>query len=87
MTDFLKGSIIATAVAGLFGCASGQKAPTEMPAAAGGSVHCAGVNECSGQGACGGADHSCKGQNGCKGKGWVEMTEAECLAKGGTVAK
>ena len=86
MTNFLKGSIIATAVAGMFGCTSEQKPAAEMPSA-GAAVHCAGVNTCKGQGACGGADHSCKGQNGCKGKGWVEMSEADCMAKGGTVAK
>lgn len=49
-------------------------------------VHCAGVNECKGTGGCKTEANACAGQNGCKGKGWVEMAEADCKAKGGTVA-
>ena len=29
----------------------------------------------------------CEGVNACKGKGWIEMTEKDCKAKGGKVAK
>jgi len=84
MNDFLKGSIIASAVAAMFGCASQEAPKAEMPST--GTVHCAGVNECKGQGKCHSADHGCAGQNGCKGKGWIEVSQADCTAKGGTVA-
>lgn len=63
--------------------------PAAAPAAAGeqtAKVHCLGVNECKGKGACKTETNACGGQNGCGGKGMVEMTEADCKAKGGTVA-
>jgi hypothetical protein len=87
MNDFIKGSLIATAVAGMFGCASQETPKAEMPAAAASSetVHCGGVNECKGQGKCHSADHGCAGQNECKGKGWIELSATDCAAKGGTV--
>lgn len=50
-------------------------------------VHCMGVNECKGKGACAGVDHGCAGLNTCKGKGWIELTAKDCKAKGGTVMK
>ena len=54
--------------------------------AAGGEVHCAGINECKGKGSCAGAHNSCKAQNECKGKGFVDVSSAdECVKKGGTV--
>jgi uncharacterized membrane protein len=54
--------------------------------AAGGEVHCAGVNECKGKGSCAGASNACKAQNSCKGKGWVDASSAEeCIKQGGTV--
>jgi hypothetical protein len=49
-------------------------------------VDCAGVNACKGQGTCKTATSGCGGQNECKGKGVIAMTEAECKAKGGTIA-
>ena len=49
-------------------------------------IDCAGVNECKGQGTCKTATSGCGGQNECKGKGVLAMTEAECKAKGGTIA-
>ena len=76
-----KGTLVATAVAGLFLSAT----PMVTSAKAAGKVHCQGVNSCKGKGGCKGADNSCKGQNGCKGKGWMEMSEKDCKAKGGTV--
>jgi hypothetical protein len=69
-------------VAGLFSTAPALAAGKK----AGGKVHCAGVNECKGKGACSSATSSCKGMNDCKGKGWVEMDEKDCKAKKGTVA-
>ena len=54
--------------------------------AAGGEVHCAGINECKGKGSCAGAHNSCKAQNECKGKGFVDVSSAdECVKKGGKV--
>jgi hypothetical protein len=50
-------------------------------------VDCAGVNACKGQGTCKTEKHGCSGQNACKGQGVLAMTEEECKAKGGTVAK
>jgi hypothetical protein len=50
-------------------------------------VDCAGVNACKGQGTCKTDKHGCGGQNACKGQGVLAMTEDECKAKGGTVAK
>jgi hypothetical protein len=77
----MKGALIAASVAGMFAAAIPSVAKAD------GKVHCAGVNECKGKGACKSATGSCKGKNECKGKGWVEMTEADCKAKKGTVAK
>jgi hypothetical protein len=48
-------------------------------------VDCMGVNACKGQGTCKTDKHGCGGQNACKGQGVLEMTEAECSEKGGTV--
>jgi hypothetical protein len=78
-----KGALIAAMAAGLFA------AGTPLLANAGDSdkVHCQGDNSCKGKGACHGASNGCAGQNGCKGKGWVEMSEKECKAKGGSIAK
>lgn len=85
MKGHVKGVVIATAVAGLF-LAKGALAQGygEAKKAETGKVHCEGVNACKGQGACGGAGHDCAGKNDCKGKGWVEMSAADCTAKGGT---
>jgi hypothetical protein len=68
--------------------------------AAGGPVHCVGLNSCKGQGSCAVAKSSCNGpagcatagnacagKNDCKGKGWVPTASGkECTSKGGTVA-
>lgn len=78
-----RGAMIAAMAAGLF------SAGAPMAASAGDSakIHCQGVNGCKGKSACSTASSGCAGQNACKGKGWVEMSEKECKAKGGTVAK
>ncbi len=85
MKTQMKGALIATAVAGLFvaRAAVAQEQGTKTPA--GKLVHCEGVNACKGQGACGGAGHDCAGKNDCKGKGWIDLSEQECKARGGTV--
>lgn len=51
--------------------------------AADATVHCFGVNSCKGQSACKSGDHACKGQNSCKGQGFVDLSAADCTAKGG----
>lgn len=81
----MKGALIATAVAGMFfakGTLAQQEAGGKAEAK---TVHCEGVNECKGKGACGGAGHDCAGKNACKGKGWIKLSADECKAKGGTV--
>ena len=78
-----KGALIAAMAAGLFGAG----APLVASAADAAKVRCQGGNACKGKSACSSASNSCSGQNGCKGKGWVEMSEKDCKAKGGKVAK
>lgn len=85
MTHFTKGALIATAVAGLFGCSTTSASSAPMGATTAGTVHCAGINSCKGQGSCAGNDNACKAQNSCKGKGWVDTTATDCKDKGGTV--
>ncbi|MCA9673575.1 MAG: hypothetical protein H6708_05190 [Kofleriaceae bacterium] len=49
-------------------------------------VHCSGINECKGHGACKTANNACAGQNGCKGQSFVNVeSEQDCKDKGGTV--
>jgi predicted small lipoprotein YifL len=46
---------------------------------------CYGVNECAGQTACDVTGKwDCGGNNDCCGKGWLQLTKAECDAKGGS---
>jgi hypothetical protein len=78
-----RGAIIAAMAAGLLSVG----APLVASAADDAKVHCQGVNACKGKSACSTATNGCSGQNGCKGKGWVEMSEKDCKAKGGKVAK
>ena len=79
-----KGMLIASAAAALI--MAGALTARADEGKTGGDVHCAGVNACKGQGACGQAEHSCAGLNACKGKGWVEMSAEDCQKKGGKVA-
>jgi hypothetical protein len=79
-----KGFAIASAAAALF--LAGAVAARAEHKSGGDEVRCAGINACKGQGGCAGAHNACAGQNGCKGQGVVKTTEAECKAKGGTVA-
>jgi hypothetical protein len=78
----LTGIALATAAAGLFATAGMTPA---IAAKNEGKVHCMGINACKGKSDCATASNACKGQNACKGKGWVEMTAADCKAKGGKV--
>jgi hypothetical protein len=84
MNTLGKGVLIASAAASLV--IGGQLAARATDKAGDEPVHCAGINACKGQGACGGATHDCAGKNDCKGKGWVETSSAdECTKKGGKV--
>lgn len=78
------GAALAVAVCGMLGC--GTSKPTEGKTTSA-MVQCGGINACKGQGSCSGADNACKAQNTCKGKGWVETSDTDCAAKGGTVVK
>lgn len=85
MKQFVKGALVASAVAGLVmtvGCGDNTGTNTD-------EVKCSGVNDCSGKGECGAADgsHDCAGKNECKGKGWVKMSKEDCTAKNGTVVE
>ncbi len=84
----LTGSMLAIAAATLLTTASvyagEETAPSESSTA---TVHCQGVNECKGQGACATANNACAGKNACKGQGFLKLTAEECNAKGGTVAE
>lgn len=86
----LKGALIASAVASLFGAACASQSGAMMKSSKDGnmaaSVKCAGVNACAGKGACASAKHSCKGHNACKGQGWLPTkSAAACAAQGGQV--
>ena len=96
------GTLVATIAAAFFaqGCQStgtNASAPTATPAdktrgetkTTSSKVRCAGINECSGKGACSGASNGCAGKNQCKGKGWIELEgdELACTDKGGTLVK
>ena len=59
--------------------------PAAVQAAEEGTVHCGGITTCKGSSACKTADNACKGQNSCAGKGFLEVSKADCEAKGGKV--
>jgi hypothetical protein len=86
LKDVMKGVVIAGAVGALFASGTAFAEDKMEMKKTGATVHCAGINECKGHGACAGADNACKAQNSCKGKGWVEASAKECKDKGGTVA-
>jgi len=82
----IKGAVIASAVAALFGCASSNQQAAASPSGTTGSVKCLGINSCKGQGTCATADHSCGKHTPCKGQGWLVVdSAAECTTKGGKV--
>ncbi|MEW6353350.1 MAG: hypothetical protein AB1469_03480 [Pseudomonadota bacterium] len=73
----LKGLLLATAAAGLFGGGAFAAADDMAPGA--GKVRCEGVNSCKGKGDCMG-ENGCKGKNACKGQGFLNMSQEECDA-------
>jgi len=56
-----------------------------MSVAATDTVHCYGVNTCSGTADCATTTHECKGQNSCRGQGFKAMTAVACLTAGGVI--
>ena len=83
------GAMIAIAAASLFAAAckkdEAKSGGDNMMGDKMAKVHCKGVNECKGHGACKSEANACSGQNGCKGQGFVEMNEKDCKDKGGSV--
>ncbi len=85
METSVKGALVATLVAGLFGCGGGasDQPPAATPSS-GAKVKCVGINECTGKSECGGLDgNTCAGTNTCRGKGWIKVSAEECAAKKG----
>lgn len=78
----------ATLAAAAFALAiTGSAMTISTPSVAAGKIQCFGVNSCKGQSACKTARSSCKGLNSCQGQGFLEMTEAKCLKKGGSLTQ
>jgi uncharacterized membrane protein len=75
------GVVLATAAAALFGM-SNIVAAADMETSAA-QMKCSGVNACKGMSECASASNACKGQNSCKAHGWMNMSKADCDAKGG----
>jgi hypothetical protein len=88
MKPTVKGTLVASLVAGLFGCGSSPPAAPTTPSTPSGTtaqkIKCVGINACHGQSDCGGiGDATCAGSNSCRGKGWIKATADDCAAKGG----
>ena len=83
------GAVVATLVAGVFaaqGCKTEEARKASDAKSTTSKVKCAGVNQCSGKGACSTASNTCAGKNACKGQGWIEVESAKvCSEKGGTL--
>ena len=78
----VKGTVLATMVATLFGC--GGQAPSPSAPTTSATVKCVGINECRAHGDCGGiAGATCAGTNSCRGKGWIKAPADTCATKGG----
>lgn len=81
----LSGFALASTTALLLSACTGEQT-NHSNAATEANIKCSGINACKGQSACATATTSCKGHNACKGQGWVEATQAECEAQGGSVS-
>lgn len=95
MMNIKMGGAIASAAAMLAvnAFAGGALAQDNKPAGSSGiavkatdTVHCYGVNTCSGTADCATTTHECKGHNSCRGQGFKAMTASACLTAGGTIA-
>lgn len=83
-----KSRLIHAAIIGLVGFSALSTSGLSSSAAdddAKASVDCWGVNKCKGKGACGGAGSSCAGTNKCKAQGFLTISKADCLKKGGSL--
>lgn len=83
MNKGLSGVAIAAAVAVAF-----SSVPVISASADSGLVTCPGVNACKGQSDCRTTTNTCKvisekGQNACKGQGFLMLTKAQCIKRGG----
>jgi hypothetical protein len=97
MFNLKHGTMIAIAAGSLFAAACTKSETKEAPPAAKqeaqpgataekvAKVHCTGVNDCTGKGACKSAANACAGKNACKGQGFIDLTDEDCKAKGGTI--
>lgn len=88
----IKTVALASAVASLFASACGVGTEATNTATSQQAVKCAGINSCAGTASCAGSlgdggTHECAGMNSCAGQGWIEVSQGECDARGGTVVK
>jgi hypothetical protein len=86
MQSTIKRAMLATVVAGLFGCAGTTPQPASPSGHASSGVKCLGINECKGHGECKTAGHPCGKHTPCKGQGYLTVASSgECQTRGGTV--
>ena len=78
----VSGAAIAVAAAGAF-YALYKSVEAVKPQGETGDIACWGINSCKGQSACTTVYNACTGQNTCKGRGYLNVSSAECKAKGG----
>jgi mercuric ion transport protein len=74
-------AIAAAAAAAFYGLY--KSVDTAKPQGEAGDIACWGINSCKGTTACSTALNSCTGMNSCKGRGYLNVSAAECKAKGG----
>jgi len=79
--------LLASAIAAAAAFAFTSIPATSFAADAADQVNCFGVNGCKGQGSCKSSVNACKGQNNCKSQGFMQMSAADCTAKGGTTTE
>lgn len=86
MNNAITGTMLATVVAGLLGCAGSVPEAQEPSGHTTASVKCLGINECRGHGECASNGHPCGKHTPCKGQGYLSVASADvCSARGGKV--
>ena len=78
----MTGAAIASAAAGVF-YGLYKSVDAIKPQGEVSDIACWGINSCKGTTACSTALNACAGQNTCKGRGYLNVSAAECKAKGG----
>ena len=78
----MTGAALATAAAGVF-YGLYKSVGAVKPQAIVSDIACWGINSCKGTTACSTAFNACTGQNTCKGRGYLNVSAAQCKAKGG----